>query len=152
MKSTITAVSPYGLTHVDVSAQGHILDPRAGVAYDIIFFYILLYLSRIIIKTLVILLTVFLRNPIIQFVFKNFGSTQSFNIIFLLYRLAPAFVTVCCLDHCSEQVGTESSDLYAISLHGLIQDPASQLLACYLFMRRHIYRMVQIREFINIKM
>ena len=118
MKSTITAVSPYGLTHVDVSAQGHILGPRAGVAYDIIFFYILLYLSRIIIKTLVILLTVFLRNPIIQFIF--FQKILDLLKV-LLYSLAPAFVTVCCLDHCSEQVGTVSSDLYAISLHGLIQ-------------------------------
>ena len=62
MKSTITAVSPYGLTHVDVSAQ---------VAYDIIFFYILLYLSCIIIKTLVVLVTVFLRNSIKQFFFKK---------------------------------------------------------------------------------
>ena len=116
------------------------MGPRAGVAYDIIFFYILLYLSRIIIKTLVILLTVFLRNPIIQFIF--FQKILDLLKV-LLYSLAPAFVTVCCLDHCSEQVGTESSDLYAISLHGLIQELASQLLACYLFMRRHIYRMVQ---------
>lgn len=29
MKSTITAVSPYGLTHVDVSAQGQI--PKAYI-------------------------------------------------------------------------------------------------------------------------